>query len=101
MQKAAGHILKSSEVRLEGQIRLDPRCLSAQARGYPRQGGGGGPDSVGPQPEVRILESHPEFAVIEVICCCGARTYVKCQYADLAAGQSQRAGGQVSEQPSA
>ena len=99
MQKVAGHILKSSEVKLEGQIRLDPRCLPAQARVYPREGGGG--DRLGPaQAGVRIVESHPEFAVIEVVCCCGARTYLKCQYAGGAAGEGQSTSGQVSEQPS-
>lgn len=86
MQKAAGHILKSSEVKLEGQIRLDPRCLPAQARVYSREGGGGDSDSIGAQAGVRIIESNPEFAVIEVVCCCGAKTYLKCQYAGGAAG---------------
>jgi len=68
MQKAAGRILKSSEVKLEGQIRLDPRFR-------------GDHDSIGAQAGVRIVESNPEFAVIEVVCCCGAKTYLKCQYA--------------------
>ena len=99
MQKAAGHILKSSEVRLEGQIRLDPCCLPAQARIYARQGGGGEPDSVGAQAGARIVESHPEFVVIEVVCRCGAKTYLRCQYAGGAAGQGQSTAGQVSDQP--
>jgi len=99
MQKAAGHILKSSEVRLEGQIRLDSRCLPAQAQVYSRQGGDG--DELAPtQAGVRIVESHPEFAVIEVVCCCGARTYLKCQYAGGATSENQIAGGQMSEQTS-
>jgi hypothetical protein len=86
MQKAAGHILKSSEVKLEGQIRLDPRFRGDRLA--PAQAG------------VRIVESHPEFAVIEVVCCCGARTYLKCQYAGGAEGSGQSTSGQVSEQPS-
>ena len=63
MATVAGRILKSNEVKLEGRILLD----AAQA----------GLDSPKKQvaassaPQVRILENHEQYAVIEVICSCG------------------------------
>lgn len=73
MQKAMGHILKGDEVKLEGRL-----CLDA-ARAEPNLSKGGSPASAAQQ--VRIVENHPEFAVIEVTCSCGKRTYLRCEYA--------------------
>jgi len=73
MATAAGRILKSDEVKLEGRFLLD----AAQA----------GSDSSKQQvaaisaPQVRIMENHEKYAVIEVICSCGTRTSLKCEYA--------------------
>ncbi len=72
--KTAGHILKGEEVKLEGQFHLDV----AQ----------GGPPIQGPKqnrtilsaPKVRIVQNHPEFAVLEITCSCGLKTNVKCEY---------------------
>jgi hypothetical protein len=79
MPKASGHILKGDEVKLEGQFRLDV----AQA-----QSPTGGPKQKCPAlaaPQVRIVENHPEFALIETTCSCGKKTLVKCEYADTQA----------------
>jgi len=73
MAKTAGRILKSDKVRFGGQFHLD---VAQAAKGVPKQQG---PASATPQ--VRIVENHPEFAVIEVICSCGAGTYLRCEYA--------------------
>ncbi|MHC4541473.1 MAG: hypothetical protein ACYS74_17105 [Planctomycetota bacterium] len=75
MIKTSGRILKSEDVELEGQYRLD----AAPAKG----------SETGPVPtqttsvpkEARILENHPEYAVIEVTCSCGARIALRCEYA--------------------
>lgn len=95
MQKTAGHILKSDEVKLEGQIKLDvcnpeTNRLAGKIAGPAAQ-------------QARIIEHCPEFAVIEVVCCCGAKVYLRCEYAggarlggdasrSGAAGKSQAAG---------
>jgi len=73
MPKAAGCILKAEDVDLQGQFILDV----PQAR--PTLSGVKATTSAAPQ--VRIVESHPDFAVIEIVCCCGARASVKCEYA--------------------
>jgi len=74
MPKTAGHILKSTEVKLEGQVRLDVRHPETSQQ----QGKIAGPVT----PQARIVQSRPEFAVIEVVCSCGAKTLLRCEYAD-------------------
>ena len=74
---AAGRILKSDEVKLEGRFLLD----AAQA-------GPGSPKrqvAASSPPQVRILENSEQYAVIEVICSCGTRTSLKCEYAGASA----------------
>jgi hypothetical protein len=75
MPKTVGHILKSEEVKLEGQFRLDVAQVQSQT---------GGPIEQSPaltEPQVRIVENHPEFADIEITCSCGIKTHLKCEYA--------------------
>jgi hypothetical protein len=75
MEKAAGRILKSNNVKLEGQFRLDAgpgvKCPSNERNA-----------ALAPA-QVRIVENQPEFAVVEVTCCCGAKTLIRCEYPDV------------------
>jgi hypothetical protein len=85
MPKTAGHILKSDEIKLEGQFRLDVAQVQSQT---------GGPKEQSPAlnaPQVRIVENHPEFADIEITCSCGRKTNLKCEYT----------GTKVTEEPKA
>ncbi|TSA56511.1 MAG: hypothetical protein D4R45_00675 [Planctomycetaceae bacterium] len=77
MIRTAGRILKSNDVKLEGQFHLDAANAGS---GSPKQ-------QVVPlsAPQVRILENHPEYAVIEVTCSCGTKMSLKCEYAGAAA----------------
>jgi hypothetical protein len=74
MEKATGHILKSDDVKLEGRFRLDV--------GQTVPGSSNERNVTSAALQVRIVENHREFAVIEVTCCCGTKTHVKCEYAD-------------------
>ncbi|MGB2808057.1 MAG: hypothetical protein WBC22_09960 [Sedimentisphaerales bacterium] len=76
MPKTAGHILKSDEVKLEGQFRLDVAQVQSQTGGPKEQ------SAAMTAPQVRIVEKHPEFADIEITCSCGTKTYLKCEYTD-------------------
>jgi hypothetical protein len=84
MQKTAGHILKGEEVKLEGQFHLDV-AQSGTTGARPNQS-----RMVQATPNVRIVQNHPEFAVIEVTCSCGTKTNVTCEYADTQAGQESK-----------
>jgi hypothetical protein len=76
MDKVLGHILRSDEVKLEGQVRL-------QTKQSLRSGGieSGSLSSAMQSATAVIVENHPEFAVIEITCCCGEKMYLRCEYA--------------------
>lgn len=74
MGKAAGHILKSNNVKLEGQFRLDA--------GHGIPGSANERSATLDSAQVRIVENQPEFAVIEVTCGCGAKINIRCEYTD-------------------
>ncbi len=73
MGKTAGRILKESDVKLEGRFTID---IMQPEPGSPKQ-----PGAVLVEPQVRIVESQPEFAVIEITCSCGTGMYLRCEYA--------------------
>ncbi|HUT30641.1 MAG TPA: hypothetical protein VMX13_12675 [Sedimentisphaerales bacterium] len=66
-----GRILKGSEVRLEGRFLLN---VAEAAPGLSKQ------TRTASAPAVRIIENHPEFAVVEVTCSCGTKTNLRCDY---------------------
>ena len=76
MQKTAGHILKGEEVKLEGQFHLEV-AQAGSAPQEPKQN-----RTALSAPQARIVQNHPEFAVIEVTCSCGTKMNLKCEYAD-------------------
>jgi hypothetical protein len=72
MEKAARRILKGSNVELEGRFRLD---VGQGSPGLTNEG-----NVTSTPAQVSIAENHPEFAVIEVTCGCGAKTHIRCEY---------------------
>jgi len=82
MKKTAGRVLKSNDVKLEGQLHLDiGQIAAAQTK----------EKNVAPAtPQVSIVESHPEFAVIEITCSCGTKTYLRCEYAGAESSADQK-----------
>ena len=86
MGKTAGRILKESDVQLEGQFTID---IVQPEPGQPKQ-----PGAVLAEPKVRIVESQPEFAVIEITCSCGTGMFLRCEYAGAEAPEvSQKQNG--------
>jgi len=66
------HVLKAQEITLENpfDISLDPAtCRCA------------GSDSASSGPRIRIVQDHPDHAVIEFVCLCGRKTEIRCEYA--------------------
>ena len=74
MEKTARHVIKGNDVKLEGQVRLDV------GQGDPSLANE--KNATSSLAQVRIVENHPEFAVLEVACGCGAKTHIKCEYSD-------------------
>ena len=77
MIRTAGRILKSNDVKLEGQFHLDVMKTGSELPGQQV--------TASSAPQVRILENHTEYAVIEVTCSCGTTMSLKCEYAGAAA----------------
>ena len=73
MLSSAGRILKAGDIKLEGQYRLN---VSQQGQYIKKD-----KNAALSAPQARITENHHEFTVIEVTCCCGAKTYLRCDYA--------------------
>ncbi len=84
MAKAAGHILKGSNVKLKGPFQLN---AGEVAPGPAKE-----KDGASAIPQVNIVENQPEFAVIEITCSCGTKTYIRCEYA---AAESPAEGSQM------
>lgn len=74
MARAAGHILKGNDVKLEGQFHLDVGMVQ------PPMGSQKISSQVLSVPKARVVESYPEYAVIEVTCSCGVKTNLKCEF---------------------
>jgi hypothetical protein len=77
MAKTTGHVLKASDVKLEGQLYLE----LANTQGKPPKD----KNTILPAPQIRIVENQQEFAVIEVTCWCGRKIHLKCEYNGSAA----------------
>ncbi len=93
MEKTAGRIIKECDVRLEGQFTID---VVQPEPGQPKQ-----PGEALAEPQVRIVESQPEFAVIEITCSCGTGMYLRCEYAGAKApevAEKQKGAPQVPNQ---
>lgn len=87
MANTAGRILKSGEVKLEGKFQLEIGTNIASSADT------GSANTTALQ--ANIVENTAEFVILEVICSCGSKTHIKCQYNNQSAadqGQEQNIG---------
>ena len=75
-------VLKSDQVKVSGTVRLTPGGAAPVRTAFSAQAGTPQAD-VQPQ-SARIVESNSEYAVIEIICSCGAKNHIQCNYGDVA-----------------
>jgi hypothetical protein len=80
MGTTAGRILKSDDVKLEGQFHLE---VMEAASNLPHTAA-----AALAEPQVRVVENYPEFAIIEITCSCGTTLQIKCEYADIDAAET-------------
>jgi hypothetical protein len=85
-------VLKSDQVMVSGSVRLGLGKSGSPVRAQNSAQTAGHADAgESPPQEVRIVESNSEYAIIEVVCGCGRKCHVQCNYADVAAGGSPNA----------
>ncbi len=76
-------VIKGRQISLSGSVRLGPGNLPFPVRTEQTPAR---PDSHTPASaprQVRIVESNSEYAIIEVICSCGSKCHIQCNYADI------------------
>ena len=71
MLQSTNRILKSDEVDVEGRLTLELGNVQPQGQNKNHPAG---------VAKVRILENQNEYAVMEVTCCCGRKTVIRCDY---------------------
>lgn len=81
MEKVSGQILKGNSVEIEGRFRLGAEQAPNSSENKTN------PTSAPAQ--ANIVENHPEFAVVEVTCCCGTKTHIRCEYADAKTNEQE------------
>jgi len=88
MGRKLARILKADNVKLEGQFRLGADRAGPVLSKERNMGSG--------TPQVHIVEKNTEFAIIEIICSCGTRTSLRCEYAEVgpSVGDSQTQNGE-------
>lgn len=77
MSRTSGRIIKSEDIELEGQYLLDIAQIKCAAGEDKKQ------NAASVTPQVRILETHPEYAIMEVTCSCGTKMSLRCDYAGV------------------
>ncbi len=82
-------VLKHDQVHLSGSVCLGTESGATTARAATSTRTNTDVDSSAQQ--ARIVESNSEYSVIEIICGCGRKNYVQCNYADLAESEKPAA----------
>ncbi len=79
METTAGQVLKANDVNMQGQFRLELGATSPASpmpSTAPVSPAAPAVSTAGPQ--VRIVETCNEYAVLEVTCGCGQKHLVRC-----------------------
>ena len=74
-------VVKNNQVQISGNVCLTPATTAGSPRLKPLSQTDTQPAQV-PQ-EARIIESNNEYAIIEVICSCGTKSHIQCNYAAM------------------
>ena len=90
MMQATNRILKSDDVEVvEGQCHLD--------LGRPVSSAQHSKNAVTGTAKARILDNNNEYAVIELICSCGRKTIVRCEYGGAPAAKNAQPAGTANQ----
>ena len=86
MERTAKRILKNEDAKLEGKFQLEiGKSTPSPANEI---------NATSTPTQVHLVENHPEFAVLEVTCGCGAKTHIRCEYMEAQKGPDQKINGE-------
>ncbi len=82
MMQTMNRVLKSDEVEMDGRCHLDIGRSASSAQP--------GKNNNSVAAKARILDNTSEYAMIELICSCGRKTIVRCEYGDVPAANQKK-----------
>ncbi len=80
------YVLKQDQFR-EG---LPVRLPSGQRPAAPGPGGAEGSGRPSGPAQVRIVESNSDYVILEIICGCGQKSFVQCNYGNVSGSQEKQ-----------
>jgi hypothetical protein len=72
-------VIKWDQIDLQGTVQLSSGTVADAADSGMSCGAAA---SAGHKHEARIVESHPDYAILEIVCGCGFTSHIQCQYAN-------------------
>jgi hypothetical protein len=82
MMQTMNRVLKSDEVEIDGRCHLDIGRSASSAQL--------GKNNNSVAVKAKILDNNNEYALIELICSCGKKTLVRCEYGDVSAASQKK-----------
>ena len=81
---------KRIQVIRKKQIQKGPSYVLPSGRYSPAVGAAGSPAAcgTGAPAQARIVESNSDYVILEMICGCGRKSFVQCNYGNVAVNQS-------------
>ena len=78
MQTTTERILRSQDVKLEGQLKLELNHRKTAANNNQNPPQNGNTNAV--PTEVTIVENNPDFTVLRINCACGQQAHIRCEH---------------------
>ncbi len=97
MQGTTGRILRSCDVKLEGQLQLELNQGKTSAKNKHNPPKNGNTNAL--PPEVTIVENNADFTILRINCACGQQAYVRCEHKNMEKPAEQGAQEAVVIQP--
>ncbi len=94
MQGTTGRILRSQDVKFEGQLQLELNQRKTAANNNHNS-----PKTNAVSPEVTIVENNADFTILRINCACGQQAYVRCEHKNMEKPAEQGAQEAVVIQP--
>jgi hypothetical protein len=76
-------VLKHHQVEVSGSLCLQPSGTASVRSSATAKAGA---PAAGQPQQARVVESNSEYAIIEVICSCGGKSHIQCNYAHINEG---------------
>ena len=73
-------VVKSDQVVVDGKICIELGG-SIEASAVPISGQAMHPGDI---EQARVIESNEQYAIIEIMCSCGAKSHIQCNYGNIA-----------------